>query len=51
MIVQKKETETFKRTYFGEEEDEYTLCKLMNDHNIDMKKSLNWGTMKNYLTT
>ena len=53
MIVQKKDitTETFKRTYFGEEEDEYTLCKLMNYHNIDMKESLSWGTMKNYYTT
>ncbi len=53
MIIKKKEitTETFKRAYFGEEEDEYTLCKLMNYHNIDMKESVSWGTMKNYYTT
>ena len=53
MIIKKKEitTYTFKKAYFGEEEDEYTLCKLMNYHNIDMRESVSWGTMKNYFTT
>jgi len=53
MSLQKKmiTTETFKREYFGTNEDEYTLCKLMNYHNIDMKESISWGTMKNYFTT
>ena len=53
MIIKKKEitTYTFKKAYFGEEEDEYTLRKLMNYHNIDMRESVSWGTMKNYFTT
>jgi hypothetical protein len=44
-------TESFKKAYFGKTDDEYTLVKLMNYHNIDMKESLCWGTMKNYYTT
>jgi hypothetical protein len=53
MILQKKEitTESFRKAYFGEEEEEYTLCKLMHYNNVDMKESVNWGTMKNYYTT
>ena len=53
MSLQKKliTTETFKKEYFGTNEAEYTLCKLMNYHNIDMKESISWGTMKNYFTT
>ncbi len=53
LLLQKKEitTETFKRAYYGEKDDEYTLGKLMNYHNIDMKEALSWGTMKNYYTT
>lgn len=53
MALQKKEitTETFKRGFFGDGEDEYTLLKLVNYHNIDMKFSVSWGTMKNYMTT
>jgi site-specific recombinase XerD len=53
MVLQKKEisTESFRKLYYGEEEDEYTLCKLMNYHNVDMKESVSWGTMKNYFTT
>ena len=43
--------ETYKKEYYGNNNDEYTLCKLMNYHNIDMKESLCWGTMKNYFTT
>ena len=53
MALQKKliTAETFKREYFGIEEDEHTLFKLMNYHNVDMKETLSWGTMKNYFTT
>ena len=53
MVLQKKEisTESFRKLYYGIEDDEYTLCKLMNYHNVDMKESVSWGTMKNYFTT
>ena len=53
MSLQKKAitTETFKKQYYGKNEDEYTLCKLMKYHNVDMKEALSWGTMKNYYTT
>jgi len=53
MALQKKEitTETFKREFFGDGEDDYTLLKLVNYHNVDMKFSVSWGTMKNYYTT
>ena len=53
MSLQKKviTIETFKKEYYGNNDDECTLCKLMNYHNIDMKESLCWGTMKNYFTT
>lgn len=53
MVLQKREisTDSFRKVYFGIEEDEYTLKKLMNYHNIDMKESISWGTMKNYFTT
>ncbi len=53
MSLQKKviTTETFKKEYYGEHNDEYSLCKLMNYHNIEMKEAFCWGTMKNYFTT
>lgn len=53
MTLQKKviTVETFKRAYYGEEEEDYTLGKLMNYHNVEMKENLAWGTMKNYFTT
>jgi len=53
MTLQKKivTTETFKKEYFGVNDDEYTLGKLMHYHNIEMKEALSWGTMKNYFTT
>ncbi len=53
MSLQKKviTTETFKKEYYGEHDDEYSLCKLMNYHNIEMKEAFCWGTMKNYFTT
>ena len=53
MVLQKKEitTESFRKAYYGEEEEEYSLNKLMHYHNVDMKESVSWGTMKNYYTT
>ncbi|MEO6358619.1 MAG: site-specific integrase [Ferruginibacter sp.] len=53
MTLQKKliTPETFKNEFFGNTDTEYTLGKLMDYHNIDMKDSLSHGTMKNYYTT
>ncbi len=53
MALEKKTitVETFKKAYYGDEENEHTLAKLMNYHNVDMKEALSWGTMKNYFTT
>ena len=53
MTLQRKNitTETFKKEYYGGNEDEYTLSKLMHYHNVDMKEALSWGTIKNYFTT
>ncbi|TDH27065.1 site-specific integrase [Segetibacter sp. 3557_3] len=53
MTLSKKvvDTKSFKEAYFGKEKEEFTLCKLVNYHNNDMKESLSWGTMKNYHTT
>ena len=53
MSLQKKviTVETFKQEYYGNNKDEYCLCKLMNYHNIELKEALCWGTMKNYFTT
>jgi hypothetical protein len=43
--------ESFKRAYFAADDNEFTLCKLANYHNQDMKDSICWGTLKNYFTT
>jgi integrase len=43
--------ETFKKAYYGHDESEMTLCKLMTYHNQDMKDTICWGTLKNYFTT
>jgi hypothetical protein len=53
MCLSKKEitVDTFKNTYLGKEEDEFTLCKLVNYHNQDMKDTVCWGTLNNYFTT
>ncbi|MEJ7678718.1 MAG: site-specific integrase [Segetibacter sp.] len=37
--------------YFGKGDNEFTLCKLMNYHNQDMKETIARGTLKNYFTT
>lgn len=53
MLLSKKviTAESFKQVYFGKDDSEFTLCKLMNYHNQDMKETICWGTLKNYFTT
>jgi site-specific recombinase XerD len=43
--------DTFKKAYYGEDDEEVTLNKLVTYHNQDMKDSIAWGTLKNYFTT
>jgi site-specific recombinase XerD len=44
--------ETVKNRFLGVvEENENTLCKLMEYHNTEQKVFLAWGTLKNYFTT
>ena len=40
-----------KNKFLGYDRQEYTLCKLIEYHNTQMKQILAWGTMKNYYTT
>lgn len=53
MTLKKKviTTETFRKAYYGEEDEDITLNKLVTYHNQDMKDSIAWGTLKNYFTT
>ncbi|MCT4586342.1 MAG: site-specific integrase [Carboxylicivirga sp.] len=40
-----------KNLYLGVEKVEFTLMKLFDYHNEEMKETLRWGTLKNYYTT
>lgn len=53
MTLQKKiiSIETFRKEYYGGNDDGFTLGKLMQYHNVEMKEALCKGTMKNYFTT
>lgn len=53
LLLQKKlvTPELVRQTFTGEINSEHTLCKLMDYHNQDQKNQLEWGTMKNYMTT
>jgi len=53
MILKKKviTTETFRKTYYGKDDEDITLNKLVTYNNQDMKDSIAWGTLKNYFTT
>lgn len=53
MLVQKKiiTAEAIKNSFQVTGVEEFTLCKLMEYHNTNLKGSLSWGTMKNYFTT
>ncbi|HXH99321.1 MAG TPA: site-specific integrase [Sphingobacteriaceae bacterium] len=52
-IIQKKlvTAEAIKNKFIGIEEQEHTLCSLMDYHNLHMKEILAPGTIKNYFTT
>jgi len=43
--------ETIKNKFLGSDQKEYSLSKLMEYHNTNMKNSLAWSTLKNYFTT
>ena len=43
--------EALKNAYMGIGEKEHSLMTLINYHNIELKTTLEWGTMKNYMTT
>lgn len=43
--------EAIKNKYLGVEEKEHSLMSLFEYHNIQLKDTLEWGTMKNYHTT
>jgi hypothetical protein len=43
--------DTFKKAYYGHDESEISLCKLMTYHNQEMKDTICWGKVKNYFTT
>jgi len=53
MLLQKKiiTAEGIKNSFQVTGVEEFTLCKLMEYHNTNLKGSLSWGTMKNYFTT
>lgn len=53
MTIKKKviNIDTFRKAYYGHDENEMTLCKLVTYHNQDMKETITWGTLKNYFTT
>ena len=40
-----------KNKFLGIDEQEYSLIKLIDYHNTEMKNILEWGTLKNYFTT
>lgn len=43
--------EMLKARVTGAENSEYTLCRLMDEHNREQEHVLEWGTLKNYFTT
>ncbi|MBB6129416.1 site-specific integrase [Mucilaginibacter lappiensis] len=53
LLLQKKliTAELVKDKFIGEDQAEFTLCKLMEYHNSDQGLLLEPGTMKNYYTT
>jgi hypothetical protein len=52
-LLQKKliTAELVKVKFSGEDQAEFTLCKLMEYHNSEQLQVLELGTMKNYYTT
>ncbi|KAA8485601.1 site-specific recombinase XerD [Arcticibacter tournemirensis] len=53
LLLQKKliTAELVKEKFTGEDQAEFTLCKLMEYHNAEQSQVLEQGTMKNYYTT
>lgn len=43
--------DALKRAYLGITEDQYSLLGLVEYHNTQMKDTIEWGTMKNFMTT
>jgi len=43
--------EGLKNAYLGFKPDQYTLLRLIDYHNTHLKDTIEWGTMKNYMTT
>jgi site-specific recombinase XerD len=53
LIVKKKlvTSVAVKNLFCGFEEKEHSLMTLFDYHNVEMKTTLEWGTLKNYFTT
>lgn len=53
LLLQKKliTAELVKNKFIGEDQADFTLCKLMDYHNNEQTQVLEPGTMKNYYTT
>jgi integrase/recombinase XerD len=53
LLLRKKAVtaEGVKNNFLGIEEEQHSLGSLMDFHNSEMKSVLEWGTLKNYLTT
>lgn len=43
--------DALKNAYLGIKPDQYTLVNLIEYHNTHLKDTIEWGTMKNYMTT
>ena len=43
--------EILKNAYLGIKPDQYSLLHLIEYHNTQLKDTIEWGTMKNYMTT
>ena len=44
-------TDALKNAYLGIKPDQYSLLHLNEYHNTHLKDTIEWGTMKNYMTT
>jgi len=53
LLLQKKivTAELIKNEFLGTDQKNFTICKLIEYHNSEEKSNLEWGTMKNYMTT
>jgi integrase len=53
LLLKKKiiTADLIKETFLGVDQKNLTISKMMEYHNREEKDSLEWGTMKNYLTT